>query len=78
MPGDAINILVKNLFDEPVELDEEGLPVTHVKGHGLGMKSLARFRDKYSASIFCQQKDGWFMTYIQVPFADRSASSSHG
>lgn len=76
--GDAINILVKNLFDEPVELDEEGLPVTHVKGHGLGMKSLARFRDKYSASIFCQQKDGWFMTYIQVPFADRSASSSHG
>ena len=62
----VLNILVKNLFDAPVELDENGLPVTHVKGHGIGMKSLVRFRDKYGASILCQQKDGWFQTYLQV------------
>lgn len=60
-------MLVKNRFDAVVELDEEGLPVTHVRGHGLGMKSLARFRDKYGATVFCQQKDGWFTTYIQIP-----------
>lgn len=64
--GDMLNILVKNLFDAPVQLGEDGLPVTHVKGHGIGMKSLARFRDKYGASVLCQQKDGWFMTYLQV------------
>lgn len=64
--GDMLNILVKNLFDAPVELGENGLPVTHVKGHGIGMKSLARFRDKYGASVLCQQKGGWFLTYLQV------------
>lgn len=64
--GDMLNILVKNLFDAPVQLGEDGLPVTYVKGHGIGMKSLARFRDKYGASILCQQKGGWFMTYLQV------------
>lgn len=62
----VLNILVKNLFDAPMELDENGLPVTHVKGHGIGMKSLVRFQDKYGASILCQQKDGWFQTYLQV------------
>lgn len=41
--------------------------MTHVRGHGLGMKSLARFRDKYGATVFCQQKEGWFTTYIQIP-----------
>ncbi len=63
----VINLLVKNRFDKAVEFDEEDLPVTHVKGHGLGMKSLVRFCDKYGATVFCQQKDGWFMTYLQVP-----------
>lgn len=65
--GNVVNVLVKNRFDAVVELDEEGLPVTHVRGHGLGMKSLARFRDKDGATVFCQQKDGWFTTYIQIP-----------
>ena len=65
--GNVVNVLVKNRFDAPVEFDEDGLPVTHVRGHGLGMKSLARFRDKYGATVFCQQKEGWFTTYRQIP-----------
>lgn len=64
--GDMLNILVKNMFDAPVQLGEDGLPVTHVKGHGIGMKSLARFREKYGASVLCQQKEGWFLTYLQL------------
>lgn len=76
--GTVINLLVKNRFDAPVELDEEGLPVTHVKGHGLGMKSMARFRDKYGATVFCQQKEGWFTTYIQVSMADSAGASDLG
>lgn len=67
--GPSLNILVKNMFDAPVPLNEDGLPVTHVKGHGIGMQSLARFRDKYEASVLCQSKDGWFLTYMQVPLA---------
>ncbi len=67
--GPALNILVKNRFDAPVPLNEEGLPITHVKGHGIGMQSLARFRDKYDASVLCRQKDGFFMTYMQVPLS---------
>lgn len=74
--GDVINVLVKNRFDAPVEFDEEGLPVTHVKGHGIGMKSLSRFCDKYKASVFCQQKDGWFMTYLQVPLLAEASDRS--
>lgn len=67
--GPSLNILVKNRFDAPVPLNEEGLPVTHVKGHGIGMQSLARFRDKYDASILCRQQGGFFMTYMQVPLS---------
>lgn len=74
--GDVINVLVKNRFDAPVEFDEEGLPVTHVRGHGIGMKSLSRFCDKYKASVFCQQKDGWFMTYLQVPLLAEASDRS--
>ena len=64
--GDMLNILVKNLFDAPVALDEEGLPVTKVKGHGIGMKSLARFRDEYHANVICTCEKGWFSTYIRL------------
>ncbi|XOQ26038.1 MAG: GHKL domain-containing protein [Mitsuokella multacida] len=67
--GPSLNILVKNRFDAPVPLNEEGLPVTHVKGHGIGMQSLARFRDKYDASVLCRQQGGFFMTYMQVPLS---------
>ncbi len=66
--GDMLNILVKNLFDAPVQLGEDGLPVTHVKGHGIGMKSLDHFRQTYDASVLCTYEDGWFSTYIRVPW----------
>ena len=47
---------------------EDGLPVTHVKGHGIGMKSLDHFRQTYDASVLCTYEDGWFSTYIRVPW----------
>ena len=64
--GTVLNLLVRNRFSGTVEFDQEGLPVTHKTGHGLGMRSLARFRDKYGASVVCQLADGQFSTYIQV------------
>lgn len=64
--GSVLNLLVRNRFTGSVEFDQEGLPVTHEAGHGLGMRSLARFRDKYGANVLCQLADGQFSTYIQV------------
>ena len=45
---------------------EDGLPVTNRNGHGRGMRSLALFRDKYKATVLCNQQDGWFKTMIYV------------
>ena len=64
--GTVLNLLVRNRFSGTVEFDQEGLPVTHKTGHGLGMRSLARFRDKYGANVLCQLKDGHFSAYLQV------------
>ncbi|MCH3903865.1 MAG: GHKL domain-containing protein [Limosilactobacillus oris] len=72
--GDILSILVKNRFDGTVALDEDGLPTTKVKGHGIGMKSLSRFRDTYDASVLCTCEDGWFSTYIRVPWGKGSPS----
>ena len=65
---DAKQLLVSvaNRFDAPVRLGDDGLPVTHQNGHGLGMRSLALFRDKYQATVLCSQQDGWFKTMIYV------------
>ena len=59
-------LTVANRFDDPVRLGEDGLPVTNRNGHGLGMRSLALFRDKYKATVLCNQQDGWFKTMIYV------------
>lgn len=42
--GDILSVLIKNRYDGQVILDDQGLPVTKAKGHGIGMKSLDHFR----------------------------------
>ena len=66
--SDILSILVKNRFDGTVDFDEDCLPTTQASGHGIGMKSLIRFRDTYDASLLCTFEDGWFSTYIRVPW----------
>lgn len=58
---------VANRFDGEVRLGEDMLPVTSRNGHGLGMRSLALFRDKYKATVLCSHQDGWFKTLLYVP-----------
>ncbi|MGE9914612.1 GHKL domain-containing protein [Megasphaera elsdenii] len=72
--GDILSVLVKNRFDGQVILDDQGLPVTKAKGHGIGMKSLDHFRQTYDASVLCTYEDGWFSTYIRVPWGEGSPS----
>ena len=66
--GDILSVLIKNRYDGQVILDDQGLPVTKAKGHGIGMKSLDHFRQTYDASVLCTYEDGWFSTYIRVPW----------
>ena len=58
--------MVANRFQDLVVLGDDGLPITYKQGHGLGMRSLAAFRDKYGATVLCSQQDGWFKTMIYV------------
>jgi len=59
-----IVISIKNRFTGIVSFDREGLPLTHLKGHGLGMRSLSLFKKKYDATVFCTHEDGWFSILI--------------
>lgn len=63
---DHLLLTIENRCREPVLLGEDELPVTRRRGHGLGMRSLAAFRDKYGATVLCGQQDGWFRTLIRV------------
>jgi sensor histidine kinase regulating citrate/malate metabolism len=59
-----IVISIKNRFTGIVSFDKEGLPLTHLKGHGLGMRSLSLFKKNYNATVFCTHKGGWFSILI--------------
>ena len=57
---------LENLCTKVVNLGEDGLPCSNKKGHGLGMRSLKAFKEKYNATVFCSQQEGWFRTLIYV------------
>ena len=57
--GGQYALVVKNRFDAPLRLGEDGLPTTEAQGHGTGMVSLKNFAKKYGAQSFFRQKDGW-------------------
>lgn len=59
-------LMVANRFHDLVNLGKDGLPVTYKQGHGLGMRSLAEFRNKYNATVICSQEDGWFKIMLYV------------
>ena len=66
MENNHLLFMVANRFQDQVVLGKDGLPVTYKQGHGLGMRSLAAFRDKYGATVLCSQNEGWFRTMIYV------------
>ncbi|WP_228104320.1 sensor histidine kinase [Terrisporobacter mayombei] len=57
---------VKNRFDGKVDFDEEGLPVTSSFGHGIGMRSVKAFTEKYNSSLSCSFENGWFSTILFI------------
>ena len=51
---------VANTCVGEVRLDQNGLPVTGRRGHGMGTRSIAAFCEKHGAVCSYEQKDGWF------------------
>ena len=66
--GIACVMEIANRSGMYINFDEDGLPVTQRKGHGLGMASLSAFLEKYDAYADFTQEDGWvrFTMYWEV------------
>ncbi|MBR1761489.1 MAG: sensor histidine kinase [Schwartzia sp.] len=57
--GTQYALAVKNRFDAPVRVGDDGLPAASEHGHGTGMASLRNFSKKYGAEVIFTQADGW-------------------
>ncbi len=55
-----IAVMVRNRFDGTILFDEEGLPVSEKKGHGIGTRSIAAFARRSNAFFSCSLEEGWF------------------
>ena len=50
-------LVLENRCSIPLQLNDEGLPTTAERGHGVGMRSLQNFSKKYGAEVFFEQKN---------------------
>ena len=65
---------ISNFCDELIQLDEDGLPITSVEGHGIGMLSLRSFIKKYNAYVDFSQVDN--QVNLLMYWKDNSKRSS--
>lgn len=67
--GRQVFLSVENYYAEPVPLNEDGYPVTHRLGHGIGMTSVHHFIMSYKGFKNFTQKDGVvrFEIYFTLP-----------
>ncbi len=57
---------MENPCAEDTALDENGYPVTHEKGHGLGSKSVITFAKKYDGELIYSVEEGIFRVRLLV------------
>ena len=60
----TLMIEIANPTAGPVPFDDQGLPVAAEAGHGLGIRSITAFCQKYAFLCHFEVKDGWF--YLRV------------
>lgn len=56
----SIMLEISNPCNGEVAFDEQGLPVSHREGHGLGVQSISAFCQKNGAVCQLELTDGWF------------------
>ena len=57
---------LSNPYDGEIELNENGLPVSHKEGHGRGSQSVADFVQKCSGELVYEVTDGLFRVRLMV------------
>ncbi len=55
---------ISNPCEGGIPFDRKGFPVTDKPGHGIGVKSIAAFAEKYNALCLFRAEDGWFRLQI--------------
>ena len=56
----ALCIVVRNPYEGPIAFGEEGLPITDVPDHGVGLSSVAATVERYHGGIDAHVKNGTF------------------
>lgn len=59
-------VMVKNSFDGRAEFDENGIPVNHDEGHGLGTRSIAAFCNKIGGYYQFRAEGEVFTLYMHL------------
>lgn len=59
-------VQMSNTFQGTIEFDDDGIPVSHEDGHGLGTRSIAAFCDKHNAYYSFSVKNDRFV--LQIDF----------
>lgn len=57
---------LRNKFYGHVDFDEDDLPITTAKNHGIGMRSVKAFTEKYNAHVSCTFEDNWFTVVLFI------------
>lgn len=55
---------VSNPYSGDIIFDEDGIPTSDKEGHGIGIRSILAYCEKYRASCDFKIKDGWFTIRI--------------
>lgn len=71
--GDLLNIRIANYFDGQVTYDQD-LPVSGMKNHGFGIKSIQLVAEEYGGSIHVQNTDDLFILNILLLLPAEKAS----
>lgn len=59
-------IEVSNPYEGQVAFSREGLPLAREPGHGIGVRSIAAFAEKYHALCRFSTENGWFKVQLAV------------
>ncbi len=57
---------LENPCTEDTTLDENGFPIAHEEGHGVGSKSVAAFAKKYDGELIYKIENGVFRVRLLV------------
>ena len=69
--NDTLALIIKNRFVGHINFDEDGIPLTSQgKEHGIGMRSILAFANRYQAAFTCSLEKNWFILRLMFKYVD--------